>query len=180
MRPTSLLDTIAATPWASGLLASVFDFDVTDRGHKPIEALQLASGDFLEAIAREAAGGTYFLCGDGGDERPVLYTNSEGGAALVGTSLSSALTTIIELPYWQDCLMRSDGGDLEKARAAIPALEGEYLADIPDLSLRRARLLDGLGLAPGDGVVSLLRAAADTARAFVVVTEDGYSYRSLL
>ncbi|MFI0443860.1 hypothetical protein [Actinomadura sp. 6N118] len=168
-----LLRTIEETPWIAGMLAAIFDFDVTDPSHTPVEPLHLAGGDRLDAIARDGAGGTYYLCGDG-EERPVLYADSEGGATLLAPSLAAALAIIIQLPFWRDCL---GPGDLEESR--LSALEQEYVDDEPDLPLHRTQLLAALDLTPGDGL-SLLRATARGAGPeYVVLTEDGHPYESL-
>jgi hypothetical protein len=92
MAQTSLLASIEDTPWIADLLASIFDFDVTDPQHTPIEPIRLASDARMDPIARDAAGGTYYLCGEDGEERPVLYTDSEGGAALLAPSLAVGTT----------------------------------------------------------------------------------------
>jgi hypothetical protein len=39
----------------------------------PVQPIRLASGHRLDSIARDAGGGTYFLCREGGEERPVLH-----------------------------------------------------------------------------------------------------------
>ncbi|MFG2002845.1 hypothetical protein ACGFNU_27155 [Spirillospora sp. NPDC048911] len=172
---TTPIKTIEETPWIADMLAAVFDFDVTDPSHTPIEPLHLAGGGRLDPIARDGAGGTYYLCGDG-DERPVLYADSEGGAALLAPSLAAALAIIIQLPFWRDCL---GPDDLEKIRASIPALEQEYLDEEPDLSLHRTRLLDALNLTPGDALPLLLATARGAGPEYAVLNEDGDPYESL-
>lgn len=42
--------------------------------------VRLRSGARLDAIAGDGAGGSFFLCGEGDEERPVLYASSEGEA----------------------------------------------------------------------------------------------------
>lgn len=69
-RMQSLIDAIRQHPEAAAFLAGVGDFDLDSRGH--VEAVHLASGVALEGFARDAAGGAYFFCGEGGEERPVL------------------------------------------------------------------------------------------------------------
>jgi len=68
-----------------------FDLDRGDHG----EDVHLASGAALEGFAGDGAGGTYFFCGDGGEERPVLYADSEGGAALVAIGLPELLRLLL-------------------------------------------------------------------------------------
>ncbi|MFI8966490.1 hypothetical protein ACIGO8_30765 [Streptomyces sp. NPDC053493] len=76
----SLITTIRGNDAAARFLAWPGDFDL-DRGDH-VEDVHLASGATLEGFAGDGAGGTYFFWGDGGEERPVLYADSEGGAAL--------------------------------------------------------------------------------------------------
>ncbi|MEV4887896.1 hypothetical protein AB0K48_00705 [Nonomuraea sp. NPDC055795] len=54
------------------------------------------------------------LCGDPGGPRPVLYADSEGGAAL---------RLVVRVPYWADCLGLGGVAEME---AAVPGLESEY------------------------------------------------------
>lgn len=103
---------------------------------------------------------------------PALHADSEGGAALLGTSPAAALTTLIQLPYWRDCLT---GGGLAEARGVLPEVEDEYLVDVPDLPVRRGRLLDALGLVPDDGL--MLPAEAAAVPGYVPLTADGRPYR---
>lgn len=137
----SRLARINNPPWIANQLAAVFDFDITDTQDGPVEPIRLASAEAMDTIARDAAGGMYFLCGQRGEERPVPYTDAEGGAALLARSLAAGLVTIIQFPYWKELLVRSEGGDVEKMRAALPDLEREVVADEPDLDHHRARLL---------------------------------------
>lgn len=61
------------------LLMQWCDFD-TDR-RDPVEELRLPTGLPLTPIAGDAGGGTYFLCGEPTEPRPVLYADSEGQPA---------------------------------------------------------------------------------------------------
>ncbi|GAA2569474.1 MULTISPECIES: hypothetical protein [Streptomyces] len=56
--------------------------------------MHLASGAGLEGFAGDGAGGTFFFCGEGGEERPILYAGSEGGAALVAIGLHEPPSSI--------------------------------------------------------------------------------------
>ncbi|WP_245173597.1 hypothetical protein [Streptomyces aureus] len=53
----------------------------------------------------DGAGGTFFFCGEGGEERPILYADSEGGAALVAIGLAELLLVV---PWWRDCQAFTD------------------------------------------------------------------------
>ncbi|MFI9556463.1 hypothetical protein [Nonomuraea endophytica] len=163
-----LLDLVRRTPDAARLLAWPFGFDVARTEH--VEAVRLASGDALEAVAGDGSGGTYFLCGDPGGPRPVLYADSEGGAALVAADLSAALELVVRLPYWVDCL--GLGGVAEMA-AAVPGLESEYGAD--DLDGGRAAVSGMLALAvpPVGEVLSRLLEATGRPGYVLLNDEDG-------
>ncbi|MFE7559989.1 hypothetical protein [Kitasatospora sp. NPDC057500] len=120
------------------------DFDLARGDHG--EEVHLASGAALEGFAGDGAGGTFFFCGDGGEERPVLYADSEGRAALLAVGLPELLRLLLVVPWWRDC-----GGfsPAESARAAA-----EYLEDMPDLAARRDRAAAALGLTlPGEAEV---------------------------
>ncbi|SCK50427.1 hypothetical protein YWIDRAFT_07683 [Streptomyces sp. SceaMP-e96] len=78
---------------ATGFLAWPGDFDL-DRGDH-VEEVHLASGATLEGFAGDGAGGTFFFCGEGGEERPVLYADSEGCAALVAIGLPVLLRLLL-------------------------------------------------------------------------------------
>ncbi|MEU8068952.1 hypothetical protein AB0B20_04290 [Micromonospora sp. NPDC049151] len=87
----SLIAAIVEHEEAASVLAWPGDFDLDRRDH--VEDVHLASGVALEGLAGDGAGGTYFFCGDGGEERPVLYADSEGSAALVAIGLEQRRTT---------------------------------------------------------------------------------------
>ncbi|MER6827399.1 hypothetical protein ABT352_15555 [Streptosporangium sp. NPDC000563] len=107
-RPDPLLDLIHRTPAAAELLAWPFDFDISRTDH--LEAVRLASGDALEAVAGDGSGGTFLLCGEASGERPVLYADSEGQSGLIGHDLTAAIQLIARVPYWRDCPVRASGG----------------------------------------------------------------------
>ncbi|MER6916631.1 hypothetical protein ABT354_33690 [Streptomyces sp. NPDC000594] len=120
-------------------LARHSDFDIERRD--PVEEVVLPGGTPLQVIAGCGAGGTYFLCGDGGADggaRPVLYADSEGQATLIGADLLEALTVLVVLPFWQDL-----APDRTLAEAGA-----EPRADEPSLDAERDRLIEVLGLPP--------------------------------
>ncbi|MFI2520907.1 hypothetical protein [Streptomyces sp. NPDC018967] len=71
------------------------------------------------------AGGAYFFRGEGGEERPVLFADSEGRAALVVIGLPELLRLLLGTPWWRDCRTFT----AEESRS----LATEYLADLADL-----------------------------------------------
>src|SRR3569833_3918300 len=95
-----LLRRIEAEPRLAALLVWPGDFDIARR--EPVEELRVPCGLALTPIAGDGAGGTYFLCGEPGGRRPVLFADSEGGATLVAEDLVEAITLIAAYPYWQD------------------------------------------------------------------------------
>ncbi|MEV1066208.1 hypothetical protein [Streptomyces sp. NPDC050263] len=116
-----------------------FDLDRSDHG----EEVHLASGARLEGFAGDGAGGTYFFCGEGGEERPILFADSEGGASLIAMGLPELLRLLLVVPWWRDCRTFTAQESQE--------LAAEYLADMPDLAARRDRAAAALGLTlPGE------------------------------
>ncbi|MFI5963781.1 hypothetical protein ACIA8J_16570 [Streptomyces asoensis] len=133
---TSLIAALRAHEEAARFLAWPGDFDPDRDDH--VEEVHLDSGARLEAFAGDGAGGTFFFCGEGGEERPVLYADSEGGAALVAVGLPELLRLLLVVPWWRDCLTFT----VEESRRSA----AEYLEDIPDLEARRDRAAAALGL----------------------------------
>ena len=172
--PEPLLDLIHRTPAAAELLTWPFDFDVSRTDH--VEMVKLASGDALEAISGDGAGGTFFLCGDAAGQRPVLYADSEGQAGLIGRDLTAVIQLIVRVPYWRDCLVRASSG-LEAMRSVVPELEREYGDDHIDLDACRASLAGLLTLdlpSAADVLARLLETVA--LPGFVLLNEWGDTY----
>lgn len=145
-----LLRRIGTDRELSGFLAWPGDFDLGRRD--PVEELRLPTGMPLAPIAGDGAGGTFFLCGEPGTARPVLYADSEGGAALIGADLAEALALITAHPYWRDL-----------GNGHSPAeLEAELIEDDPGYPARRDRALALLGVVPptADEALARLRACA--------------------
>lgn len=134
----ALLQRVAAHPEVAAYLSrdGEFDFARTD----PSESIALPNSLPVEPVAGCAAGGTHYFCGPATSDgpRPVLYTDSEGGASLIAESLAEALTLAIVLPSWHDAL----------AGSRFPSLNSDYLDDHPDHLAVRDRLLATLRLPP--------------------------------
>jgi hypothetical protein len=169
----SLIAAVREQDEAARFLAGPGDFDL-DRGDH-VEEVHLASGAALKGFAGEGAGGTYFFCGEGGEERPILYADSEGGAALVAIGLPELLRLLLVTPWWQGC----QAFTAEESRE----LAAEYLEDIPDLVARRDRAAAALGLdLPGqaDVLARLQEVALGIGENFVfILTSEGYPYEPL-
>ncbi|MET8668096.1 hypothetical protein ABZV87_27635 [Streptomyces tendae] len=169
----SLIATVREREEAARFLAWPGDFDL-DRGDH-VEDVHLASGAALEGFAGDGAGGTFFFCGEGGEERPILSADSEGGAALVAIGLHELVRLLLVAPWWQDCQAFTD----EESRK----LEAEYLEDMPDLADRRDRAAAALGLdLPGQAEVlaRLREVATRLGEDFVLIyTPEGHPYEPL-
>ncbi|WEH17433.1 hypothetical protein [Streptomyces sp. VNUA24] len=170
----SLITAVREQGEAARFLAWPGDFDL-DRGDH-VEEVHLASGAALESFAGDGAGGTYFFCGDGGEERPILYADSEGGAALVAIGLPELLRLLLVAPWWRDCQAFTD----EESRE----LSAEYLEDMPDLAARRDRAAAALGLdlpAQADVLARLREVAVRMGEDFVLIfTPEDHSYEPLI
>jgi len=169
----SLITFIRSNDDAAAFLAWPGDFDL-DRGDHG-EDVRLASGAALEGFAGHGAGGTYFFCGEGGEERPILFADSEGRAAVVAVGLPELLRLLLVAPWWQDCQTFT----AEESRK----LAAEYLEDIPDLWARRDSAAAALGLSlptEADALARLREVASVTGRDFVLIfTPEDEPYDAL-
>ncbi|WP_371594398.1 hypothetical protein [Streptomyces virginiae] len=169
----SLIAAVREQDEAARFLVWPGDFDL-DRGDH-VEEVHLASGATLEGFAGDGAGGTYFFCGEGGEERPILYADSEGGAAPVAIGLPELLRLLLVVPWWRDCQAFTD----EESRE----LAAEYLEDMPDLPARRDRAAAALGIdlpAQADVLARLREVAVRMGEDFVLVlTPEGHPYEPL-
>ncbi|GAA0466059.1 hypothetical protein [Streptomyces olivaceiscleroticus] len=169
----SLLSAIRESEEAAHFLALSGDFDLDRYDH--VEDVHLASGIALEGFAGDGTGGTFFFCGDGGEERPILYADSEGGAALVAIGLPELLQLLLVAPWWRGCQKFTAEESHE--------LAVEYVADIPDLAARAGRTATTLGLAlpdEKDALARLRQVASGIGKDFVLIlTEEGEPYEPL-
>ncbi|MFJ8675766.1 hypothetical protein [Streptomyces sp. NPDC093589] len=170
----SLLTLIRDDDGAADYLAWPGDFD-PDRGDH-VEEVHLASGAALQGFAGDGAGGTYFFCGDGGEERPVLYADSEGGAALVAIGLTELLQLLLVAPWWRDCQAFTAQESAE--------LAADYLEDMPDLAAERNRAAAALGIdLPAEAVVlaRLREVATGAGKDYALIfTPENHPYKPLI
>ncbi|MFB7784827.1 hypothetical protein ACFC1D_19200 [Streptomyces vinaceus] len=170
----SLIAAVREQDEAARFLAWPGDFDL-DRGDH-VEEVHLASGAALDGFAGDGAGGTYFFCGEGGEDRPILYADSEGGAALVAIGLLELLRLLLVAPWWRDCEAFTDEEGRELAAA--------YLDDMPDLVARRDRAAAALCLdlpARADVLARLREVAVRLGEDFVLIfTPEGHPYEPLI
>ena len=169
----SLITVVRTHDDAAAFLAWPGDFDL-DRGDHG-EDVHLASGAALEGFAGHGAGGTYFFCGEGGEERPILFADSEGRAAVVAVGLPELLRLLLVAPWWQDCQTFT----AKESRK----LATEYLEEMPDLWARRDRAAAALGLSlptEADALARLREVVTVTGRDFVLVfTPENEPYDAL-
>ncbi|MFD0276814.1 hypothetical protein ACFVHB_23310 [Kitasatospora sp. NPDC127111] len=171
----ALLATVRSTEAAEEFLRCTSDFDLDGTEH--VEEVVLASGESLEPIAGDGAGGTYFLCGEGGDERPVLYADSEGGAALVAIGLPELIRLLLAVPWWRDCRKFTVEESAEAAEW--------YLEDEPGLLAERDAAAAALGLELPSEAAALARlrevaTGPGPGRDLVLLNaEEGTAYRAL-
>jgi hypothetical protein len=170
----SLIRAVRENDQAARFLAWPGDFDL-DRGDH-VEDVHLASGAALEGFAGDGAGGTYFFCGEGGEERPILYADSEGRAALVAIGLPELLRLLLVAPWWRDCQVFT----AEESRE----LAAEYLDDMPDLAAGRERAAAALGLdlpTEADVLARLRAVAVGIGKDFVLMfTPEAEPYAPLI
>ncbi|MGW4805517.1 hypothetical protein [Kitasatospora sp. NPDC004272] len=172
--PPSLIDAVRAHEDAADFLRWPGELDLDHYEHG--EPVHLASGARLEVFAKDGAGGTYFFCGEGGEERPVLYADSEGGAALLAVGLPELLRLLLVVPWWRDC--REFTAEESREIAA------EYLADEPDLDAGRAAAAAALGIelpTEAEVLTRLRERATVTGRDHrLIFTPEGTEYRPLI
>ncbi|GAA2232940.1 MULTISPECIES: hypothetical protein [Kitasatospora] len=172
-----LLKLIRDNDDVAGFLCWPGEFDIAYYDH--VEEVRLASGEALEGIAKDGAGGTYFFCGEGGEERPILYADSEGGATLLAAGLPELLRLLIGAPHWQSCLDES----LERTLAQDEEALEELLEYHPDFDADQAATAAALGLPVLDRTELLTRlyeVATGPGREYVLLNaEEGTAYRFL-
>ncbi|MFJ7217961.1 hypothetical protein [Amycolatopsis sp. NPDC098790] len=169
-----MLDRIRDNARAAALLAEVFDFDIARLD--PVEPVRLASGDELSAIAGDASGGTFFLCGKG----PVLYAGSEGSAGIVAADVAGVVRLVVGVPTWQDVV--SYAGDLDAMRVAFESSYAELTEEEPELDRFRSEVVAELGLAQpaaGELLAALNVCLTELSPEYVLLNEEGGAYEPL-
>lgn len=175
-----ILGLIRQDPDLTELLWQTCEFDLTRGDHG--ELVHLSSGRALEGIAGDFTGGTFFLCGERGTNRPVLYASSEGQAGLIGRTLTEALGIMVGLPSWWDCLKFSGDGDLTVMQSTAEHLARDLVGDQPEIGAQRVQIATALSLdlAPVPVLLARLRdAIAGTSPDFVLTVETGEQYETL-
>ncbi|GAA1253575.1 hypothetical protein GCM10009665_50270 [Kitasatospora nipponensis] len=134
------LQLLRERPDLAELAAYPFNFDIARDEH--CEAVRLASGAGLAAVAGDDTGGTFFVCAGG----EVLYAGSEGEAGLIADGVDEALEVLIGLPGWRDYTGLDPHADDATLAAAAADTEDELREYDPDLDDYRTALLAALGL----------------------------------
>lgn len=179
-RDEEILDTIRRDSDLAEALWRVCEFDLSRSD--PGDSEHLSSGVALESIAGDYTGGTFFLCGDSREERPVLYASSEGQAGLIGRNLTEALEIIVGLPSWWDCLKFSGSGDLAIMRTTADHLRNDEIRNEPGMEADRRTIAQALNfeLKPTSVLLARLHAAASAMEPDLGLTSDAGDDESLL
>ncbi|NIA00902.1 hypothetical protein [Massilia sp. CCM 8734] len=158
-------------------LAHPFHFDI-DRASRDYSWIKLTPEHRFLVIAGESTGGAYLSYGSGDfDQMPVLYVTSEGSAGKVASNLSEFLAIIVALPYWEDLLKFSGGGNLAEMRKAAE-LGFEIYEEEEIITSARIRLTNVLDIQEISDPIGLLHRNVESTDC-TAVAEDGYQYGSL-
>ena len=124
---------------------------------------------------------SFALCGAGSLEtRPLLYASSEGQAGIIARCLERGLSLIVDLPYWQDCLHFSGGGQLTEMRRVVPLSENDLIARTSHVASSRQAIRKLLALSPvSDPVEELHAAIVELSPLYPVCGPDGWQFESL-
>jgi hypothetical protein len=113
-------------------------------------------------------------------ERPLLFVSSEGRAGIIGKNLMEGLSIVVAMPYWEECLKFSGGGQLSEMRRAVSFLEADYLRDEPNLNTIRQTLHKHLALENiTDPTLSLYTAVKEHSSLFPAFANDNSKFDSL-
>jgi hypothetical protein len=166
----SLLAAVRAHEAAADFLAWPGDLELDRAEH--VEEVRLDPGGRLDAFAGDGAGGTFFFCGDGGEERPVLYADSEGGAAFVADGLAELLGLILVAPWWRDCRTFTP----EESAALAAEYADDFGPGLPARATEAAALLD-LRLPPlADALTRLHTRATRAPSPYRLLGPEGNAY----
>lgn len=158
-------------------LAEAYDFNI-DRASRDYSWIRLAPDYRFLVVAGESTGGAFLAYGDGDfDQMPILYVTSEGQAGKVASNLSEWFAIVVAVPYWQDLLKFSGGGDLAEMRRTAELVKGNYAGE-EVVNSAKAHLMKVLAMQEISDPIEVFHrnvAATDC----TVVAEDGWQYQSL-
>src|SRR5258708_37793037 len=107
MNETTLLNVLRTSFEVAQLLGRHFDF-MPSQAATHSRLFHTGEGVICELVGKDASGGEFALCEKAGlPVRPLLYVSSDGQAGIIGRSVASGLSTIIELPYWKRIALSS-------------------------------------------------------------------------
>ncbi|QKY08911.1 hypothetical protein [Janthinobacterium lividum] len=163
-------------------LAQAYDFDI-DRASRDYSWIRITPEHRFLVIAGESTGGAFLAYGDGDfDQMPILYVTSEGQAGKVASNLSEWLAIVVAVPYWQDLLHFSGGGDLAEMRRTAELVNGRYAEEEEEeeevANSARTHLMKVLAMQEISDPIAVFHrnvAATDC----TVVAADGWRYESL-
>jgi hypothetical protein len=179
MTEATRLEILRSSPEIKRLLERDYEFSPIQASNQS-ELFRLSQNQSFELIGKDKSGGEFALCKGEASERPLLYASSEGQAGIVGRNLAEGLATIIDIPFWQDCLKFSSDGNLQEMRKAF-ALSMEDGQDRmgllkSDAATVRARLALPVLVDP---VLSLHSAVSQLSPRFPAYAADGWAFASL-
>jgi len=158
-------------------LAHAYDFDI-DRASGDYSWITLSPEHRFLVIAGESTGGAFLAYGDGDfDRMPILYVTSGGQAGKVASDLSEFLAIVVAVPYWQDLLKFSGGGDLAEMRKTAALVHEDYAED-ETVTRAKTHMMKILDIQEIPDPIKLLHYNVDNTDC-TVVAEDGWRYESL-
>jgi hypothetical protein len=173
-----LLRRIRESQSAADFLSDLADFELLEE--RPPDWFTMASGEPIQVIGRDGAGGRFCLCGTEDHEpKELVYVDTEGRAGTIGNSLAEGMQLMVALPYWRDCLKFSGGGNIVEMRKAQGYLEAELRQRHPDIETERRTLYRMLGLAAPPSPLESLHRAVTGGTMKVVATSDGTPFEPL-
>ena len=180
MDDAALIQILRTSDEAKRVLEYDFDFRVAPIGAKSA-LFQLRDGMAYELVGTDTSGGEFALC-DKRDlpTRPLLYASSEGQAGILARALHTGLATIIDLPYWHDCLKFSGNGQLAEMRRVVPLAESDLQEDNPEVISARKNLQRHLGISLiQDSIQELYSAITELSPNYPACGPSGWPYAPL-
>ena len=160
-------------------LAEHYDFQVARRT-RPIDWFSVPADYKMAAVAGDGTGSMFVECRNSEGRACVVYVGSQGGAGVLGPSLFEWLNILVLLPYWQDVLKFSGGGQLVEMRRAASEFEEELVAGDPTFAGVRSELIATLSANESLDAVRALHENLGRNPGMVVRAPDGFPFQSLL
>ena len=158
-------------------LAHAFDFNI-DRASHDYSWIRLTPEHRFLVIAGESTGGAFLAYGNGDfDQAPILYVTSEGTAGKLASNLGELLAIVLAVPYWEELLKFSAGGDVEEMRKTAE-LSLENFEEDEIATSAKIRLIKALDIKEISDPIGLLHQNVKSTDC-TVVAEDGWRYESL-